>query len=499
MQAPYRWCALGALALVAGCGGGAASSMPRAPHRTASAQIVVHWTAPVSGQAALRRPRFVSASAQSIEIDVAAQGSTSPAGTLRSVVNRPTSGSISTLAIDAPVGADTFTFVVYDKANATGATLGGTTLAQTIASGVANTVSATLTGYARSFAWATTDIHFRPAGTAPDGLARYSVLGQGNTTVVVTPLDADGNAILGYTPPIGGSLDNGAFTVAPVASHNGTYTLRAIAQLPTLGEPRLIFTATNPDGTVASSSFALSENAIGFGASGTGASATITAFDVLGNLVPAATGTFVGLQKPIGLALNEPAGVLYVADAGTGSILAFDESGAPAPGWTAPAVPNVTAVAFSPDNQRVYATTSANGGAVLAFDTTGAPIALNGTFAGLTAAPVGIAVGRTFSNVAVVQAGNPGYLTTYNESGGLLLTKTLTDNLNPNNDVHTFAPTGVISASGGYTFTQQDYFWLAGTDSGRGTPTGAMTFYAHSIGLPRIYLEANEPTTTSGE
>ncbi|MBV8749431.1 MAG: hypothetical protein JO103_06935, partial [Candidatus Eremiobacteraeota bacterium] len=66
-------------------------------------------------------------------------------------------------------------------------------------------------------------------------------------------------------------------------------------------------------------------------------------------------------------------------------------------------------------------------------------------------------------------------------------------------DVHTFAPTGVISASGGYTFTQQDYFWLAGIDSGHGTPTGAVTFYAHAIGLPRIYLQANEPTTTSGE
>jgi hypothetical protein len=167
------------------------------------------------------------------------------------------------------------------------------------------------------------------------------------------------------------------------------------------------------------------------------------------------------MQTPIGIAFDAVNHRIYIADSGTSTILAYDLDGNVASGWTPPSVPQITGIAFSPSANHVLATSQAGSGAVLVFDASGAPVA-NAGFTGLHAPPIGIADGANDQLIAVVEAGNPGYLDVFDPTG----------NADPNYSSQLFdafgtpfAPTGVGAADSvvGSTF-DGDHFFVSGMD-----------------------------------
>ena len=168
--------------LLAACSGGGtvAPAAPQTrPQATARVTFTMNWNDP-SGQSLRRTPKYVPASARSV--GVAVNGGTAQ------VLNNPA----TTLAIDAPVGNDTFGFVLYDAANGSGNVLSRATVTQAIVLATANTVSAVLNGVVASLAVALSN-------ASPNAGTPATV------NVNVTAKDADGNTIIGsanYSAPI---------------------------------------------------------------------------------------------------------------------------------------------------------------------------------------------------------------------------------------------------------------------------------------------------------
>jgi virginiamycin B lyase len=187
------------LALAAGCSGGGTSSVPATQQQPKSgassmAQVTftMHWNSSSSSSSShLRAPKYVPSTALSVAVSVNAG--------VPQYLNAPA----TTLTINAPVGADTFTFATYDAPNGTGNILSLASVTQTIVDGTANTVSAALGGVIASVA-------LPPSPTFAAGTS---------TTLTVQPVgkDADGNAIVGpapYAQPITVKLTDPSGTLA---------------------------------------------------------------------------------------------------------------------------------------------------------------------------------------------------------------------------------------------------------------------------------------------
>jgi streptogramin lyase len=175
--------ALALALIVSGCGGGAgkavpAASSPRAPS-SAHVTFTMVWNAAAPSSVA-RSPRYVPATARSVSVSV-------NSGTMF-YLNSPA----TSLAIDAPVGTDTFVFQTYDEQNGQGNVLSHAAVSKTIVDGAANVVSASLNGVVASLAIALGAPN-TSAGTA------------NSIQVLATAKDADGNTIVGpsdYSVPI---------------------------------------------------------------------------------------------------------------------------------------------------------------------------------------------------------------------------------------------------------------------------------------------------------
>jgi len=183
-----------------------------------------------------RAPKFISPSALSVSVTVN--------GGTPSYLNAP----VTTLAIVAPVGNDTFAFQTYDETNGQGNVLGRASVTEIIVDGAANVVSAVINGITSSLT-----ISLGSPATAAGTAATMPVN--------VSALDADGNIIVGpgyYTSPIGLAISDPA--------NSGTLSLSATS----LQGPAATATLNYNGGTLVSASVV---------ASGTGvpnASATIT-------------------------------------------------------------------------------------------------------------------------------------------------------------------------------------------------------------------------------
>ncbi|HTD33777.1 MAG TPA: hypothetical protein VK665_08970, partial [Candidatus Elarobacter sp.] len=261
-----------ALALAAsGCSGG--GRIAPAPHGTvAAAQRVrvaftMHWpdrahaAANARGSRA-RRPAFVSPSTASVIVEVNADAQ--PAGPV-TFANAPPGGGTSTLAIDAPPGADVFVISLYDQPQSAGETsaagneLGRVRVAQTIVANATNTLSATVIGTVaavRIGPLANQSNVVAVAGTSP---AAYELVGRDPATFAVAPLDADGNAIVqpDAPPAIGlapNARANGILAVTPVAGTTDRFTVQAVAPNATAYPTSLVATASDANGGLATSS-----------------------------------------------------------------------------------------------------------------------------------------------------------------------------------------------------------------------------------------------------
>lgn len=497
-----------ALALAA-CSGGSSpfvpnnsqqSATPQRHGKTAKAQIVIHWRSQRRVKHA-RRAFFISPSAQSIWISVAPVGKPN-AATVRTI-NRGKS-STSAVLLDAPIGSDIFTFQACDQPDGAGNQLGGATVQQKIVAGKTNTVSATLEGYASTFAITSDDGRFAPTAGSESG---YTVAGEGQYTFSVAPVDIDGNVILSPgVPKTSATSDTSYYAVAPVKGKANTFTIRALGSLSgrlggSVTRPQLVLSAPGAASTITTQDYALTNVALLYAAAGAGSSAHIYAYDALDNQYTLPSGAFSGLSKPIGMVYDPASQRIYVADAGTNSILAYDESGnaLSGAGWNAPSVSGLTGITFSTNTHEIYVSSSAGStGKILVFDTSGATVTTSGGFSGLHGPPVGLAFLSAADSVylgggpsasyapyppnvvAVVESGSPGYYDVYDDSGTYYpsLSTTLTD-------VDTgapFDPTGIglgtaamasspLPQGRSYGDVNGSGFWITGVDSG--TQTGA--------------------------
>lgn len=354
----------GALALSA-CGGHATSALPPAPvtsqKQAEPVAFTMHW--PGSGVTGGRRPHFVSPSTMSVVVEI----NNDP--TLTTIANNPGGGS-STVSLKAPVGSDDFIISLYDQPQQTGETtavgneLGQVELVQNIEAGKTNTLSATVNGIAASLSVVPVpgQAFVQTGGTAAQ--PSYTIVGENVATFSVTPLDADGNAIVGtgITPTV--SLHASAKTdnllVVPVSGDNSRFTVQPDAPASATG-PSVIAQATDAMGDTASLTVPISEISEVYvsypGASG----AKIAAYDSSGNAIALPSGAFAGLQNPVAMAYDDTFNELLVADAGLGEVLAFDSLGNPKSGFTPIALASVNSVAVDPVRGHVVATSDSTG------------------------------------------------------------------------------------------------------------------------------------------
>jgi hypothetical protein len=479
-----------ALALAA-CSGGSTSFVPNGQNaataqsngKTAKAEIVVHWRSKRRVKQN-HRAFFISPSAKSIWISVALVGKPNAAKTR--IVERGKS-STSTILLDAPAGNDTFTFMAYDRVDGQGNKLGGATVQQRIVAGATNTVRVTLEGYAYSFAIASADGRFSPSLGSSD---TYTVAGQGAYTFTVAPVDIDGNVILSPgAPTVSARSDTSYFGVVAVHGKPRTFTIQALGVVTsTIARPQLVLTAPGADGTTTTENYALVEVALVYASAGSGSSARIYAYDALDNVYTLPSGAFAGLSKPVGLIYDAANAQIYVADAGTNSILAYDENGTPISGWTAPSVPGITGITYSTNTKHIYASSTANDGQILVFDTTGAAVSTSGAFSGLHGPAVGLSYSAgtiisgqgaslvTATNtIAVVESGSPGFYDVYGDDGTYYpaLSTLLTDVQSG----APFNPTGIGTANVGGLTSRLAGYWISGADAGSTTPIVAMVCY----------------------
>ena len=253
-----------ALALLAGCGGGASSTLPNAsggaPTAAAPGRIVqkLSLLIPAKGYANSRRaPQYTSISTKGIGISLVLQGKSAPTNpaTLTSpdvaidltstpisivgdlgpsgqsisctAVTTPQPGQDCTLALSLPTDVAEIVVNAWDAAPATGSTSFAPT-AQLLSSAVAPitvaggapgpTIALVLDGIpaALRIVPSAQQTHFVPAGNGSAGSPPlYTEIGSGPVSVTFDALDADGNTIIG----------NGAPTVQWQLTQNGTSVL----------------------------------------------------------------------------------------------------------------------------------------------------------------------------------------------------------------------------------------------------------------------------------
>ncbi len=427
-----------ALALAA-CGGN--SHTTPALHATAKARvpvsITIRWpqrAASASAAAARRsagtsrRPAFISPSAASVVVEVNPDAPT--AGPI-TFANAPARGGSSTIAIDAPVGADVFVISVYDAPQSAGETsaagneLGRVSVSQTIVANATNTLNATVIGTVAAIRIgpAANQANVVPVpGSAPQS---YELVGRAPATFTVAPLDADGNVILQPDAPPAIALapsarSTGLLSVTPVAGQPNQFAVQAVAPNTTTYPTALSATANDANGNLATSSAIVDETSALYVAYANGGSPAVARFEPHGTPVPLPAGAFAGLANPVALAYDADDRIVFVADAGLGEVLAFDENGAPAASFTPQAVAGVDGVAYDAHLGNVYATGTSG---VTAFAPNGGPP--NGgapaTFAAANAHGVAF-VSSDFSGaddrLAIGNASASPALAFYSETGG---------------------------------------------------------------------------------
>jgi hypothetical protein len=357
-----------------------------AAHATVS--FTIHWPT-AAGKAKsnlLRRPFFISPSAKSFRIDVAPADSSNPKAITSTFVNRPARETTTTITFAAPIGEDDFVFGDYDQPNAKGNKLGGAEVFEKIGASGVNKISATLSGYAAGVRLTTSSPWLSPKTST--NLTKYTLVGDQANEVAVSPLDADGNVIVppGIEPIATMSSTDPSIAVALVSGKPNVFIVQAVSLTAKSNVPALQVDVTS--GASGSqefeTSFPISEEDAVYATSGKGATAKMTVFDQNGNTIQT-SGTFSGLNEPVALAYDTADHRVYVADAASQTIQAYDGEGNPVAGWTAPKVTGIASIVWAYTTQLVYATTTANGGGIDAFDSTGqgGPVPA-GEFAGVS-------------------------------------------------------------------------------------------------------------------
>lgn len=419
------------VALTSACSGGGAHALPPATQAPAAkarvpVSFTMHWPVRNTAQAK-RRPAFVSPSAQAVIIEVNPDAATPGPITF---ANAPAAGGTSTITIDAPAGQDVFVISLYDQpqvaaeTTAAGNELGRVSVAQTIAQNVTNTLSATVIGTVAGVRIGPLPNQSNIVAVAGSNPPSYELVGRAPATFTVAPLDVDGNVIVQPDAPPAISLTpnvraTGVLSVNPVSGTTNQYTVQAIAANTTASPTALVATAFDANGNSAISSTIVDETSAVYVAYANGGAPAVARYAADGTPVPLAAGAFAGLQNPVALAYDAGDREILVADAGTGAVLAFDESGAPIAGFVAPAVAGANGVAYDPHDGNVYATGSS--GVTVFSPSGGAPAAgAPAAFAAANAQGIAfdaVAPGFALNELVTGNTATPA-LAFYSETGG---------------------------------------------------------------------------------
>lgn len=388
MSRPLRTWLLGAAPLVLALGGcGGSGGTHAVPATTASAKpttttlkiTVPHAAAP---SASHRAPSYVSASTQSIVINIMQSGSSLSGFPLTANLTASSTGctasvvsTVCDVQLNLPPGIFTGTFATYDQANGSGNQLSAAQSAPIdVVEGQPNTIPLVLGGVP-------TSVQLLAAGGGVVAAQQYVfTLPAGATgTVAAYGIDADGNTIIGAgAPAISASSDNVAdvsvtqptaaspnavgvtsagataiahvtFTVTPVAGSGGaTVTRWVTVQPPSMS---LLYIAT-----------------VG-----------VRVFDMTATEVTPSGTAFSGSWEATGIAYNPTNGLIYVGvQYPSDYIVAFNKNGVQQTLNNATTgLGTVLGLVYDPANGMLYAPDLSTG-----FDPSGNPTALGGNFAG---------------------------------------------------------------------------------------------------------------------
>jgi hypothetical protein len=373
-----RFFPLAAALLLAASGcSGASHSVPAPRHANAAARVPVsftmHWPARAKGAGRARRasagprPSFVSPSTASVIVEVN-PGATAPGAI--TFANAPAGGGTSQIAIDAPPGADVFLISLYDapqtqgETTAAGNELGRVRVAQTIVANTTNTLNATVVGTVAAVRIGPLPNQGNVVPVPGASPAAYELVGRAPAAFAVAPLDAGGNAIVQPDAPPSISLAvnaraAGTMSVTPVTGTTDQFTVQALAPNTTTYPTALVATASDANGNLATSSAIVDVTSALYVAYANGGAPAVARFDPHGTPLPLPPGAFAGLGNPVALAYDANDRTIFVADAGLGKVLAFDENGATLNSFAPPAIASVNGVAYDPHNGNVYASGSA--------------------------------------------------------------------------------------------------------------------------------------------
>ncbi|MEA2690581.1 MAG: hypothetical protein QOD51_3188 [Candidatus Eremiobacteraeota bacterium] len=433
-----------ALVLAASACSGSSHTVPPSHRASAAARVAVsftmHWPARAKSASdannggsarraprAQRRPAFVSPSTASVIVEVNPDASAAGPVTF---ANAPAGGGTSTIAIDAPPGADVFLISLYDQPQTSGETtaagneLGRVRIAQTIVVNTTNTLNATVVGTVASIRVGPLPNQSNVLPVAAASPAAYELVGRAPATFAVAPLDAAGNVIVQPDAPPAISLAPnvraaGLLSVTPVSGTTDRFTVQALAPNTTTYPTALVATATDANGGLATSSTVVDVTSAVYVAYANGGAPAVARFDPHGTPVPLPAGAFAGLGNPVALAYDADDREILVADAALGKVLAFDENGAAVQSFAAPGVAGANGVAYDAHSGNAYASGSAG---VTVFAPDGGPPrgGVPPAFAATSAQGIAFVAGSVNGALNRIAAGNaaaPG-LTMFSESGG---------------------------------------------------------------------------------
>ncbi len=294
------------------CGGGSASAtLPNttstlAPGGSvATARVVIVVPAQQAPASSTRAPQYVSASTQSITVQVDAGTPTVQNLTPSSPNCTPGgSGVTCTVTIVATSASHLFTFTTYDLINAGGNALSVNSVTQTLVAGALTNVNVTLAGIPKTMTITALPLP-SIVGNSTSGFQFASAV---NQTLVVDALDADGDIILGPGAPI------------LAANATSVQTGSGISVAPVGGNPNEFTVSSTGFGTATFSASATPTSALaGAGINATAAlSATTITTTLAGTLNTSGsadgTGTAALFYNPSGITYDPSTGYLYVTD-----------------------------------------------------------------------------------------------------------------------------------------------------------------------------------------
>lgn len=309
--------------------------------------IVIPW--PKHSVKTQMHPRFVSPSTMSIVISA----TSASGGKMITAVANSTGAPAAHITFEAPVGTDRFVAQLWDQHQKAGHApigqeLGEGVVTQKIVPDKTNAVSFVIDGIVAKIGVALAANSLPALVNGTPGNQALTLFAGFSGTIVLTPLDADGNTIVapGVVPTmsltVGPESTNGV-GVSPVATNTFAVTLKTISINGTFG---LIATTTGGEGVSVTQSLPVVVSTLGpYVGYGSGSGSKIVLYDPAGDVIGLPKNAFSGVSNPIGLAFDSDDLRLFVAD-GDGKLLAFDELGNPDPSFPTQTVPGITSVTY---------------------------------------------------------------------------------------------------------------------------------------------------------